>query len=401
MPGDENTGTLLGGAGEGGASASSDAPLSDAVDFFGEEASKEEKPKEEAPKAAKAKEDSKADSKQGDAPADEEEDEDSEGEGSESEDDEEEDAEESGEPKAQRRKPVVIKTSRKEVKMPPSAKVAVTVGGKEELVSLEEITQSYTSRSENKRRNNELLARERMLKADKDSETEKLKGLMERATKPQEAMTVLGEIIEHVGGDPLTVIKTLRSTIVDNVAAMLGATEAQVKALKSQLAYFETVEEANYYKDKLEKHKASQKKVADREQVVQRVKEVMREFNIPDNETFGETFEQLRQLKAEGKLKIEDITPTDVGGFFMIESLLTAEFPDLAENAESKVKLFRIAREMNPTKEELRKVVRQWLSSGAPAEAAEEAEEKPKLSSKPKAQKQTGTKPNKLADLFL
>lgn len=397
-----------------------DAPLSEGVDFFsgsegeglsltpspkGKQESKNEELEGEEPgdlDVPEAGGDTKSDSDddaEPDADSDNEAEESDEDEEAEESDDEKEarQAREEQQVSHDRKKSVVIKTARKEFKMPPNAKALVKVDGKMQEVPLSELTNSYSSNRGISKKLEEIKTKEQTLESERERVGQHFKTFAEKAKEPSQLMSALGDLLDENGIDPLPFASQLRRSIAHSVMKMIGASPQQQNFVEAQLNHYDIREESLYYKGKVEKSREAQKGVAHNQQVVSEVNRVMQKMGIPDVPSFKRSFDALRSLKSEGKLKADDTTPDDVGHFWLVSQTIEDFYPELSGDKDALVRLFKIAQGFDPTVAEIKKVIRGYLGSSdeqAPAGG------KSKLTAKPKAVKPGGTKPNKLDDLF-
>lgn len=295
-----------------------------------------------------------------------------------------------------RKKSVVIKTARKEFKMPPNAKAVVKVDGKLEEVPLSDLMSGYSSNKGITKKIEELNHRERTVTAEREKVGEGFKKFSEKAKDTAQMMAALGDLLDEHGVDPLPFSSGIRRSVANSVLKMIGASQQQIQMVQSQLDYYDNREESLYYKSKVEKQKDQQNSVAKNSEVVREVNRVMAKVGIADIPTFQKSFEALKDLQSKGKLKLEDTTPDDVGTFFLVTKAIE-RFPELEGDTDALAKLFKIHREFNPSEKEFRRVVRGYLGSGDEQDTAGEQ----RTPAKPKVAKPSGTKPSKLGDLFI
>lgn len=303
-----------------------------------------------------------------------------------------------------RKKPITIKTARKEFRFPAASKVVVFANGKREEVPFDDVLKSYSSEKGIQKKLGEVEARERSATQKETQVSERLSNFVKSCETPENLMPALGELLDESGIDPLPAIRALRDSIADAVLDMVKADAETVKRIKGEIKYYDTVEEAAFYRQKITKSKEREKSLAGNQKLGQEVERVMAEAGIADLPSFQKSFEDLRRLKGSGKLKLEDITPDDVGTFHRVGKVVDEHFPQLRDDSEGLARLFRVAREFAPNDAELLRVARSYFGSDKSPSPAEKGapSEKPKLSSKPKTAKQSGTKQStKLSDLFL
>lgn len=303
-----------------------------------------------------------------------------------------------------RKKPITIKTARKEFRFPAASKVVVFANGKREEVPFDDVLKSYSSEKGIQKKLGEAEAKERSATQKETQISERLSNFVKNCETPENLMPALGELLDESGIDPLPAIRALRDSVAAAVLDMVGVDEATVKKIKNEIKYYDTVEEAAFYRQKITKSKEREKSLAGNQKLGQEVERVMAEAGIADLPSFQKSFEDLRRLKGSGKLKLEDITPDDVGTFHRVGRVVDEHFPQLRDDSEGLARLFRVAREFAPNDADLLKVARNYFGSDKSPSPTDKGtpSEKPKLSSKPKTAKQSGTKQStKLSDLFL
>lgn len=296
----------------------------------------------------------------------------------------------------ERKKSVLIRTARKEFKMPPNAKAIVRVDGKDEEVPLSELMSGYSSSKGIVKRLETLSQKEKALDTEKTGLKKHFDTFREKIEKDGSLLLpALGELLDENGIDPLPVAVGLRRSIAKSIMEMIRATPEQLRFVDAQLRFTEMNEETRHYRAKVEKINGREKEVAQQNQLMSEVNRVMQKSGMENISSFQKSFEALKSLKTEGKLKLEDITPDDVGHQFVVTQLVEDFFPELENDTEAQIKLFKFAREFGATSAELKKVAQSYLSSGEQDSAGE------KKAVKPKTVKPSGTKANKLEDLFI
>lgn len=283
-------------------------------------------------------------------------------------------------------KPVKAVTKDGELEIPTDAKMKVKVNGEFVEASVREILDSYSSSRENQRVASQLQNQSREIQSKIEQYDNVLTHFTELATQGR-AVEAFSHLLEASGKDALPVIRQIRKELVENAQAYLSMSEEEKKV-------FEAREESLYYQSRLSARDQAARDQQSLQEVGRQVQAAMQKYNIPTQEDFRELYFEAKDWGTKQGLDESQIDAEYVGQFATLKrqsellfSTLDEVSPDLKQDPEVVARLAKAISAFNPSKEELRRVVKSiYAQSEQKSEAVAETSKK-KLSSKPLANK--------------
>jgi len=246
--------------------------------------------------------------------------------------------------------------------IPKDAVVEVKVNGEKQQVSFEDLHQSYASRQANyseylrlKNYNQEL--------AQKESAMESVVKDFASSVKEGKIFPALSKIIEATGENPIPLIREMRANLLSAAREYLSLDESQLKML-------EIAEENEYYKMQAERLKKSKHEDATSREMEEGKQKVIKLFGFTE-QNYNELLTELEDAKKAGTLKLDTITPAEVGRYaaykvrtYHIHNTVKEIAPHLLGDKELLGKLDTVVREVSPNLDELKQFVRAYVGSG-------------------------------------
>lgn len=274
-----------------------------------------------------------------------------------------------------RKKPFVVKDADgNKTKLAPSSVLSLKVDGKTQDISLTDLVDGYSSKSENLKKFNEVQSKEREVLAREakigKELTKELNNYKEihaqynarlqefaQAIEGGRAVQALSIMFESVGKEPLPIIRALRNEIIDRAKEYLDLSPEERKLR-------DIYEENEYLKDKERKAAIARSKVDERNQFSSRIAQVISETGIPSRDVFDE-IEQNMKSRSGGR----NVTPEEVGTYFVhyqkarfaAEAIKEVDI-DLLQNQVLIDKCLKLVDAFSPTKQELIDAIKTFRS---------------------------------------
>lgn len=299
---------------------------------------------------------------------------------------------------AKRERYVTFKSGKDEVRVKPSATVKMQVDGKEQEVTFEALRDSFASRTARRKE----YEQNKVLKQQVDQKETALEQVItsftERVEKG-EAIPALGHLIAATGKNPIQTIRNIRN-------AILEAAEQYLQKTPEERAVADAVEEAAYYKWVIDQQSESKKKFDEQNRRDAKIGQIIEQLGI-DRATYDKYVSELNERKKAGTVDLKQIEPEDVVVYhnFVVDrdflvGVVKQVAPNLLNEQEAMVMLFKQVQLLHPSKKELAEVVRRYVGD-ADQETSEEAKPKKSLSTKLKNSPKSTPSKLKGVDLFL
>jgi hypothetical protein len=391
---------------------SSSASTDSGKDFFAEE--DDDKAADEKTEEDSEDTDKEADEEESSKESDEE---DSETEDTEDADTKEEVKPDKEEPGPKKDKFIKLQDGEEKYKLSPDTQLQVTVNGEKQKVTLHDLRESYSSKQAN-------LTEYRKLKEERtgfEKEKRETKTLRDQAewkekqveqvivdfstrVKQGHAMEALAELLEAAQVNPLDTIRGIRSQVID-----FAVKWAELSPEERQL--MDDREEIEYNKKRLTKQEKYNQTVAQQRQIDAELNQVASGLGISVGEV-KELGRELQQLKTEGRIKLDNITPKDIQSYYKAKKeyehysgIIKDTAPALQGDPELWTRLRKLSAhyealgEELPSREELTEVIKHY--SGSVSDTEGNGKGKRKLSFKPDSSKSAASKPKSREDYFL
>lgn len=144
---------------------------------------------------------------------------------------------------AENRKVLKLKDGDKEIELPLDSKLTVSVDGKEEEVSVQELRDNYSGRVAWDKKFTELSTDRKAFEREKFQANETLKDLLK--TSEKDAFGLIAKIADHHGEDPIKYVTAFRKQL-------MAAAEEYYKADESERRLLDLQFERDFYKTRKE-----------------------------------------------------------------------------------------------------------------------------------------------------
>lgn len=224
-----------------------------------------------------------------------------------------------------------VKSGDKDVDLRGDAALDVTVSGKQEKVTVQDLVNNYAGKVSWERKFSQLDTERKTFQTERQDLQKSIDDLYDLAVKQSNPRAAIEKLAEAMGGDGRKIFQQLREEIKKSLDSYKDLSPEEIQVLEKD-------EELEYLRKKDETRASAEQQQKIEAAVGQRVKAIQEKFNLTE-EGFYRAYDD---LKKTGRVAPQDITPELVGQHHVemkskqeLQQMIAEINPDLENAAQA------------------------------------------------------------------